>query len=131
MASNEPVSGEKDSRKAGLATAIVGILLVGASFVPALTGSSERWTTEQASAYQDASMRIQKLTHDLGNQSPDSASRDTDVEFEKALDHFHDLRAELNDARNDRGYLKMALRVIGGTLGIAGLGYYFASKTEH
>ena len=54
-------------------------MLVGLSFLPASCDRRERWTNGSSKReYQDASMQIQQLTHELGSQSPDTASRDTD-----------------------------------------------------
>ena len=102
MASSEIGPGPQRSPKAALAAVALGILLVGLSFLPALAGQRERWTKEQATAYQDASMKIQQLTHELGNQSPDTASRAKEAEFQQAINRFQDLRTELNEARADR-----------------------------
>ena len=130
MASSDLDPDQQRSRRASIAATVLGAALVGISFLPAVAGERERWTNERAREYQDASMRIQKLTHQLGEQKPDTAARHTEVEFQKAMGRFQDLQTELNQARNDGGLLKMTLRAIGGVLGVAGIAYFFASRRK-
>jgi hypothetical protein len=130
MATSEPECGSVRSRKYALAAVLVGAALTAISFLPALVGGTERWTTDQAREYQNASMQIQKLTHELGGQSPDTASRETSVEFEAAINRFQDLRAKLVDARARSRIWPTTLRVVGIVFVIAGLANYFAAARK-
>ena len=130
MAINEPERGSVRSRKYALAAVLVGAALAAISFLPALAGGQDRWTAHEARQYQDASMQIQKLTHDLGSQSPDAASRKTSVEFEAAINRFQDLRIKLDDARARSRIGSTTLRVVGIVLVIAGLANYVAATRK-
>lgn len=128
MPSSDP---EPRSSRTGLAAVLLGMLLVALSFLPAIAGERARWTTERAREYQNASLRIQQLTHELGDQQPDDAGRATEEEYRAAIDHFQDLQAELHQARSDRGLLKTALRVLGGGLVVGGMVRHLAARREH
>ena len=121
MASSEPERHRQRSQQIALAVFLTGVGLLGCSFLPAFASGSTRWSSDQARQYQDASMQIQKLTHQLAQQSPDTATQSSSVEFKKALDHFQQLQGELSDARSQSGIWAMTLRVVGVVLGIAGI----------
>lgn len=120
MPQSESQGGTASAARYALPAIVLGGLLLGISFLPSLAGGHARWTKDQALEYQQASMRIQELTHDLGSQSPDTASPATTVEFRAALDHFHNLESQLKDAREQSGHGATVLRVVGLLLAIGG-----------
>ena len=58
MASSDHDQQQRSRRVAGAAT-LLGVALIGISFLPAVAGERDRWTNERAREYQDASMQIQ------------------------------------------------------------------------
>ena len=74
MASTEPQVNSSKARTQSILVVGVGFSLLATSFLPWLAGGRERWTKEQALEYQQASLRIQELTHKLASQTPDTVS---------------------------------------------------------
>ena len=130
MASSDLDQQQQRSRRVAFAATALGVALIAISFLPAVAGERDRWTNARARESQDASMQIQKLTHKLGEQQPETANRATEVEYQQAIGHFQNLQTELNEARSDRGILKIALRVCGAALGLAGIAYLLAAQRD-
>lgn len=120
MASTELQGMSSKARTQSILVVVVGIGLLATSFLPWLAGGRARWSKEQALEYQQASLRIQELTHKLASQTPETASRDTADDFQDALDHFHDLQSKLETARGQSGHLAAVLRVVGLVLVVGG-----------
>jgi hypothetical protein len=86
------------------------------------------WPAEKASAYRQASLKIQELTHELGNLSPDDVSREEAEQFRSAMDNYESIRAELESAQNrHRAAWGPWLRICGFFLLIASAFFYFAT----
>jgi hypothetical protein len=124
MPSSKPQRGADDSARYALPAMILGGALFAISFLPLFAGGRERWTKEQALELQQASMRIQELTHQLSTQTPDTATKNTSQDFKQALDHFESLQVELKKARSHSGSLGAVLRIAGLLLVVGGgVGY--------
>jgi hypothetical protein len=121
MSSSEPDQKRQPRRQFAVASLAAGAVLLSLSFVPALSSGKERWSTEKARDYQQASLEIQELTHELVNKSPDDMSRETSTKYRDAMDNYESLRSQLEDARSRRGTSAAVLRVLGAGLMIAGI----------
>jgi len=130
MSSNDPRHGAESLARFALPAVIVGMALFALSFLPLFTSGRERWTKQQALELQQASMRIQELTHQLGSQTPDTASRQTSQDYRQALDHYEDLQSQLKDARGRSGSLGPVMRILGLLLAIGGAVSFFATKRK-
>jgi len=120
MSPSESERVKTNTARYALTAILVGVVLLGVSFLPALAGGQARWSKEQALEYQQASLRIQELTHTLASQTPETASRKSADEFQDALGHFHDLQSNLETARGQSGHLAAVLRVAGLLLLVGG-----------
>jgi hypothetical protein len=109
---------------------ILGAALFALSFLPIFASGRERWTKDQALELQQASMRIQELTHKLGSQSPDTANKQAAEDYHQALDRFEALQGELKSAQGRSGSLGAVLRILGLLLAIGGAVSFFATKRK-
>lgn len=130
MPNSEPQRGADGFARYALPAIAIGLVLFGASFLPMFASGRERWTKEQALELQQASMRIQELTHKLASQTPDSASRSASDDYHQAVDHFKSLQLQLKDARSHRGGLGAVLRILGLLLAVGGAATWLASKRK-
>ncbi len=92
---------------------LAGSMLFALSFLPVLSGGRERWTTDQALAYQAASMQIQEFSHQMVGDKPAIAQHQAAEGFRNALYNFQALRTKLNDARSRSNSWAMLLRAVG------------------
>lgn len=116
------------SQRWGVAAIVVGLVLACLSFLPAFSGGSERWTSDEARAYQDASMKIQNLTHQLGSEQPETVSRNSSADFEKAIEDFQELRSKLEEARDRSGLWGTTLRLAGVALLFVGAARLWSAR---
>jgi hypothetical protein len=127
MAPSEPPA-EAGLRSKWFVVAVLGgVSLVALSFLPAFASGKARWTPDKARAYQEASVKIQELSHKVAQESPDTVSRATSDEVNEALDNFDQLRHELESVRSQSGLWAIALRAIGICLVALGIAGYVAS----
>ncbi|MGE3241907.1 MAG: hypothetical protein AB7G28_00695 [Pirellulales bacterium] len=131
MASIEPQRGRVSSTRYALPALFAGVALLGLSFLPILASGRDRWTKEQALELQQASLRIQELTHKLGSQTPDTASKRTATDYQDALNHFQDLQTELKDARGRTGSLKAVMRIVGLLLVVVGASGFATTRRRN
>lgn len=98
-----------------------GIALIALSFVwPSQAASREHWSTEDAKAFQAASVKLHSLSHEAthtNGKEPDKATVD---ELHKAEAEFHVLRDELNSAIDRPKNIRTGLRIAGAFFMIAG-----------
>jgi hypothetical protein len=130
MASNEPQLARNRSRPLALGAVLLGVALVAVSFLPVLASGRDRWTNDDAREYQETSMQIQTLTHHLGSQTPETASRDKSDEFKHAVDQFQQLRTKLESAQARSAIWPTTLRVVGLVVGLAGIVNFFSTMQK-
>lgn len=130
MSSNEPRPGAVAPSRYALPAILLGIALLAVSFLPLFASGRESWTKEQALELQQASMRIQELTHKLGSKSRDTASRQAADDYQQALDHFQLLQSELKDAQSRNNSLAPVLRMLGLLMAIGGAANLAAAKRK-
>jgi hypothetical protein len=130
MSSNDRQRNAEASARYALPAIVMGITLFGLSFLPIFASGRERWTKDQALELQQASMRIQELTHKLGAQTPDTVNRQTSQDYQQALDHFANMQSQLKEAQSRSGSLEAVLRILGLLLAIGGAVSFFATKRK-
>jgi hypothetical protein len=107
---------------------LAGGVLAAASWLPVFSPSDGVWPAEKASAYRQASLKIQELTHELGNLPPEDLSREDAEQFRSAMDNYESIRAELESAQQrHRAAWGPLLRIGGFFLLIASAFLYFAT----
>ena len=121
MASNDWKDASGPAPAAAIGILLAGLVLTAVSFAPLFQSGSERWTADRAREYQDASLEIQELTHELGGRSPESAKREDSQKLNDALQHFQVLQQELKDAQAQSGGLAVLLRAAGIVLMVVGV----------
>src|SRR5688572_27432172 len=126
MASIEPKADSARLQIAALAAILAGIVLAIASFLPMFQSAGQRWTKDRAIEYQEASLAIQNLGHEVSAQSPENASRAESEKLNNALAHFRQLQQELETARSESLSIGVLLRVVGVLSAIGGVICYIA-----
>lgn len=112
------------ARQSSLAVFLLagGILLLAISFFwPGQSLSRSAWSSEQAQAYQAASVKLHGLSQETvatAGSNNDKANRE---KLERAEAEYKAIRAQLDSAIDRPKYITYTLRILGSLLAIAGL----------
>ncbi len=115
----------KEPRKhSTLAAALVatGILLLAVSFFwPGQSVSRAAWSSDQAKAYQAASMKLHSLSQETVASAGANGDKAVREKLEKAEADYKAIRSQLDSAIDRPKYITFAIRILGSLLAIAGM----------
>lgn len=130
MPNSESQRGAANSARYAFSAIVLGAAIFALSFLPLFAGGRERWTKEQALELQESSMRIQELTHKLGSQTRDEATKTTADDYHQALDRFQSLQGELKNAQARSNSVGPVMRILGLLVAIGGSAGFFVKPRK-
>jgi hypothetical protein len=122
MADNEPA--KEPSRQSSLTAALLagGILLLLVSFFwPGQSVSRAAWSSEQAKAYQAASVKLHSLSQETAATPGSNSNKTNRDKLAQAETEYKAIRSQLDSAIGRPKYITLALRIVGTMMAIAGL----------
>lgn len=122
MANNEQE--KQPALQSSLAVGLLagGILLLAISFFwPGQSVSRAAWSTEQAKAYQDASVKLHSLSQETVGTAGANSQKALREKLDKAEAEYKAIRSQLDSAIDRPKHITLALRIFGTLMAIAGL----------
>ena len=120
-----------ERRQQPLILLVIGGTLFGLSFASFVRGDGRSvWTDEKAVQYQQAAAKFHHLAHEAGHLGSSGDSAHSPDDLLQAQAAFERLRTELDSARSATIPWPLLLRVVGGTIAVAGVIAYVAMRPK-